>query len=106
MATKTKPPKRKESTPATIRKWLKERGHATGKVDALDLSVGKAHKSLMDLHKAGAQEPVIAEAVIAESIEPSRPPWVDIGRFSVPLSSQWTWDHVLQPVAKFFGGGK
>ena len=52
MATKTKPPKRKEPTPAAIRKWLKEHGHDVKKIDELDLSTNvKSEKSIAALHK-------------------------------------------------------
>ena len=52
MATKTKPPKRKEPTPAAIRKWLKEHGHDAKMVGEMDLSTNvKSEKSIAALHK-------------------------------------------------------
>ena len=51
-----KPPKRKEPTPAQIRKWLTDNGHGKDKVDKLDMSnKDKAKKSVLNLHKADAQ---------------------------------------------------
>lgn len=45
----------------------------------------------------------VATALIAW-LARSSPPMVPL--LNIPLTSQWTWDHVVQPVKKLLGGAK